>query len=157
MKFGIPFLIALVAVFFMACGGEEKTEDASTDTMSTPDNSIQQNTDPAGVNAGGNLSNVFHYTCPNNCEGSGGASAGTCPVCGSEYEHNAAFHSQNSGATPNQPIELGDIQSQEAPTQNASGAFHYACTKEGCDGGGSQAGNCPKCGSALAHNPGFHQ
>ncbi|MDX1667371.1 MAG: hypothetical protein R3350_09080, partial [Saprospiraceae bacterium] len=108
---------------------------------------------------------VQHYTCPNNCEGSGGAQAGTCPVCGTAYVHNQAFHAQQSGQQTQlsnqqgkspvfiqQPSTSGEVAD---PVLNSPVVAHYVCSK-GCGGVGSSAGNCPKCGAALSHNPAYH-
>lgn len=38
-----------------------------------------------------NANGVWHYTCPNGCAG-GAGSAGPCPTCGSQLQHNAAYH-----------------------------------------------------------------
>ena len=88
---------------------------------------------------------VAHYICPNNCEGSGGAGAGNCPVCGTAYVHNQAFHNQPAGSTT----------TPANSAQNAAGQYHYICSN-GCAGGSGSQGNCATCGSALTHNQAFH-
>lgn len=47
----------------------------------------QNLTPPPGQNANG----VWHYTCPNGCEG-GSGSQGTCVTCGAALTHNQAYH-----------------------------------------------------------------
>ena len=87
-------------------------------------------------------SGVQHYICPNNCAGSGGATEGTCPTCGSAYTHNQAFHNQT------QPV-------QNQPVAN-SGVQHYICPNSCAGSGGATEGTCPTCGSAYIHNQAFH-
>lgn len=41
------------------------------------------------------------------------------------------------------------------PAQNAAGVWHYTCPN-GCAGGGGSATPCATCGTALAHNQGYH-
>ena len=38
-----------------------------------------------------NANGVWHYTCPNGCEGGAGV-AQACAVCGTTLKHNAAYH-----------------------------------------------------------------
>lgn len=105
---------------------------------------------------------VKHYTCPNNCAGSGGDAQGNCPVCGSAYVHNQAYHDQQNAAspavttTPGAPAAPAAPAAAPAPAQNAAGVYHYTCTK-GCAGGAGAAGNCATCGAPLAHNQAYHQ
>jgi hypothetical protein len=123
---------------------------------------------PAPATGGVNTA-VKHYICSNNCAGSGGDAAGNCPTCGNAYVHNDAYHN-NGGAQPvTQPaaqpagtvtesststINFSDPNSTE-PAQNAAGVWHYTCGA-GCEGGAGSAGNCSKCGGALAHNAAYH-
>ena len=96
---------------------------------------------------------VKHYICPNNCAGSGGEAQGTCPTCGSAYQHNAAYHNQsNTPATDGSQLPP---QSPE-PAMNAAGVYHYVCSA-GCEGGAGAQGNCAGCGAALTHNAAYHQ
>ncbi len=118
-----------------------------------------------------------HFICPNNCEGSGGSEQANCPVCGTAYVHNQAFHNQSPTApgTPGTPIQIdpnGTVtQTAQNPTavtppvtdtpanpaaKNAAGEWHFACSKN-CGGGAGAQGNCPKCGSPLTHNQAFHK
>lgn len=63
-------------------------------------------------------------------------------------------------ATPAAPAD-GTVQTPavapptQEPAQNAAGIWHYTCPK-GCEGGAGTAGACAKCGTALAHNQGYH-
>jgi hypothetical protein len=41
------------------------------------------------------------------------------------------------------------------PPQNASGVWHYTCSK-GCKDGAGSAAPCAKCGTLLAHNAAYH-
>lgn len=149
--------------------GCSKDEDNAGDTSET---TTQQQTQNAGddqpemnvqmdPNAG---TAVYHYTCPNECEGSGSNQSGTCPVCGTAYVHNAEFHStqqfqqqqqQQPEADPLQQQQLQQNQ-PESSAQNASGEYHYICSA-GCEGGAAGAGTCAKCGGELVHNQAYHQ
>jgi len=106
---------------------------------------IQTNSDAGGV------AGVQHYVCPNGCAGSGGENAGTCPTCGTEYQHNSAYHATNQSTT----VDPSQAQ-PAASSQNAAGEYHYICSN-GCSGGAAASGNCSQCGAALAHNTAFHQ
>lgn len=100
---------------------------------------------------GGAVAGVQHYICPNGCAGSGGDSSGNCPVCGTEYQHNAAYHSSNQSTT----VDPTQVQSASS-AQNAAGEYHYICSN-GCSGGAASSGTCSQCGAALAHNSAYHQ
>lgn len=101
---------------------------------------------------------VKHYVCPKNCKGSGGDAAGTCPVCGSAYVHNQAFHGATPPPAPGTatPNAAAPAPPAPSPAQNAAGVWHYTCAK-GCAGGAGTAGKCAKCGGDLAHNAAYHQ
>jgi len=128
-------------------------------------------TQPAPATSAGGNPNVKHYTCSNNCAGSGGDAAGTCPTCGNAYVHNDAYHNNTAAPTPNPAaagaasgatntqtstsnINFTDPNSTE-PAQNAAGVWHYTCGA-GCAGGAGAAGTCASCGGALAHNSAYH-
>lgn len=154
------FLLACTVVLLSACSGGndavrdqareavEATQPAQTQTQSPVPPPVDA-TQPASNNANASASGVKHYICPNNCEGSGGDAQGTCPVCGTAYVHNQAYHAQQQPATPN------PIQQQQAPAQNAAGVYHYICSA-GCGGGGAAQGTCPSCGAPLTHNQAYH-
>jgi len=126
-------------------------------------NSLQSNgaaTDPTGLSGpmpgatAPAAGNVAHYICPNNCAGSGGESQANCPVCGTAYVHNQAFHAQQPQAAPApSPTTLPTPTAE--PAQNAAGVWHYTCAK-GCAGGSGSAGVCATCGGELAHNSSYH-
>ena len=106
MKFlNITFLLLICAAFFMVSCNNSSDSSSDTTATETPEaapGNIQTdaiNSQPV-TNADGSA--VQHYICPNKCEGSGGSSKGTCPACGTEYEHNPAFHVSNNSnaATP---------------------------------------------------------
>lgn len=165
-SFTTTFLLAVVcfmSVSFYACGDDKP--ETTTDNVAT--------TTPANNSAQGQI--VHHYICPNSCAGSGGPAAGNCPVCGSAYTHNDAWHQLPENQAPNdiapnmlnnsQPIDFKNQANapalpQDAPTaspaQNANGVWHYTCSA-GCDGGAGAMGNCSKCGSALVHNSKYHE
>ncbi len=115
---------------------------------------------------------IQHYYCANNCEGSGGDAAGTCPVCGLEYTHNQAWHNQQNSVstttTTTTPGEQGPAigitppaqgtppsQATPEPPQNAAGVWHYICSN-GHAGGAGSATTCSECGSTLVHNTAYH-
>ncbi|MBX2926209.1 MAG: hypothetical protein KF852_00110 [Saprospiraceae bacterium] len=158
MKSAIILTVAFAAFLFTACSndGSSKKADGDTSTATTP---ALNNTVATGA--------VMHYICPKNCAGSGGDAAGTCPVCGSEYTHNDAYHNQPApppGAAPAagplsdpaSPVITPPAPTATEPAQNAAGVFHYTCSK-GCAGGSGTAGTCAKCGGELAHNAAYHQ
>ncbi len=153
-------VILLVLGTLAACNSADKDsvrDDARSSLREIPPGTVAPpaSSTPAAVSTSG----VHHYICPNNCEGSGGASAGTCPVCGSEYTHNQAYHNQpsaaNSPSTSVLPAPGQSIQTTPEPAQNAAGVWHYTCPA-GCDGGAGSAGKCSKCGGDLAHNTAYH-
>ena len=150
MKKYITLFIAVL--FFAACssGGNSSAKDAARESIQ----SVTQNPTPV-PNATlpvGTAGSVLHYTCPNNCVGSGGPAQANCPVCGTAYAHNQAFHNQPAAATGN-PAAVNAA--TPSPAQNAAGVYHYSCA-DGCAGGAAAAGNCATCGKALAHNAAYH-
>ncbi|MCB0686297.1 MAG: hypothetical protein KDC53_07225 [Saprospiraceae bacterium] len=147
-------VIMMMVTFTISCDNAEKDsirDEARSSLRDIPAGSI---TPPASTgNALSAAGSVQHYICPNNCQGSGGASAGTCPVCGSEYQHNQAYHTQqaaNQGAT-----QSPSTSTTPEPAQNAAGVWHYTCPN-GCSGGAGSAGKCASCGGDLAHNTAYH-
>lgn len=153
MKLTYVLILALLTTLMLACS----PDGPSSNNQSTVTNTTNL---PAVAATGA----VQHYICPNNCAGSGGPAAGACPVCGTDYIHNQAYHNQSSPtantltADPNAPISpIMQNQPQEAnsPATNSAGVFHYTCSA-GCGGGGAAAGACPQCGSELAHNQAYH-
>jgi hypothetical protein len=161
------FLMCFVAMI-AACSGDQGKPATQGQPLPGPTTFPPPGTNTNTTSLPTSTGNVQHYTCPNNCEGSGGGGAGTCPVCGTEYTHNAAFHSQTAtpppsttttitppsdGATPLTPATPPATTSSAV---NASGVYHYSCPS-GCEGGAASAGACATCGGELTHNPAFHQ
>lgn len=153
------FLLACTVVLLSACsGGNEEVRNQAREAVQATQPAPTQSpvpppvdaTQPASNTANASASGVKHYICPNNCEGSGGDAQGTCPVCGTAYVHNQAYHAQ-----PQQPTTPNPIQPQQAPAQNAAGVYHYICSA-GCGGGAGAQGTCPSCGAPLAHNQAYH-
>lgn len=149
------FLLLSTFLLLTQCANESSAPESAAEM--TPETGIQIN--PVDVAAPGT---VFHYICPNNCEGGGGPGQGACPVCGTELVHNDAFHN-NPGVPPddvrmlNTPPELTPPTPPAGePAQNAKGVWHYICTK-GCPGGAGSATACASCGSTLVHNSAYHQ
>jgi len=131
MKKLIYFVLVAVAVVFFGCSNDNNAGSGN-----------------AAGQAGTATAAVLHYTCPNNCAGSGGDVADVCPVCGTAYVHNAAFHA-------NDPIDASTPVDPATLSGGNSGVPHYICSA-GCGGGGAAAGSCPNCGAELAHNQAFH-
>lgn len=170
MKKIILFFALVSGLTFMACNNSEsasatesapeKVESSSTDNIVV--NGLENATPPPPPAAaqGASANGEKHYICPNNCEGSGGDSGGTCPTCGATYVHNAAFHAQqnNLGTPQNTPgsIMTNPQAQTPEPAQNANGVWHYTCPN-GCAGGGGTAGPCPSCGATMVHNATYHQ
>lgn len=130
-------------------------DDARSSLRDIPENSV---TPPVAVPGTTIAGTVHHYICPNNCEGSGGPSQGTCPVCGSDYQHNQAYHDQPSQTTTpstTPSITPSTTTTTPEPAQNAAGVWHYTCPN-GCAGGAGSAGTCSSCGGDLAHNSAYH-
>lgn len=146
MKILKSLLLLVLAIAAVACSNN----DSSSDQLGPPPAPI----DPSTLNAPsqnsasvpGVVPGQKHYICPNNCANSGGDAQGNCPVCGTAYVHNAAYHAQPPANTPQQ---------QPSPAMNAAGVYHYTCTN-GCAGGAGSAGICPSCGGQLAHNQAYH-
>ncbi len=153
-------MVVFSALLFTSCGGaDQDVRDAAVDSVEVPAPSTAPGVPPAAATTA-NTSGAKHYICPKNCAGSGGDAAGTCPVCGTAYEHNQAFHNNTTppAITPG-ATTTPDITPVPNPTtgqaQNAAGVYHYTCPK-GCAGGAAAAGSCGTCGEALAHNQAFH-
>lgn len=168
MKFlSIFSVIALCAVtLFSACGndGDAAREEAVESIGTTPAATQTPpppapNANPATPEPAQNAEGVWHYTCPNGCEGGAGTAA-NCAKCGGPLAHNQAYHGNqptptttitgtpDGGLTPPTPTP--------EPAQNAAGVWHYTCSN-GCEGGSGTAGTCSKCGGTLAHNQAYHQ
>ena len=142
------FLIGFALTIISCKESNSSAKDAARNSLEVPED-VAPVTPAIQSTAGA----VAHYICPNNCEGSGGAGQGTCPVCGTAYVHNQAFHSQPGGttATPGTPA----TPPTPPAAQNAAGVYHYTCSN-GCAGGSGTQGNCATCGNALVHNTAFH-
>lgn len=155
MKFIVHTIVFTLALFSFACNNDAPQNQVDLGPAPAPiDPSALQNT-PA--TAGAAATSVNHYICPNNCAGSGGAQKANCPVCGTEYIHNQAYHNQQTlpNNLQNNPLAQ-QPQTQTPPTAtNAAGVYHYTCPN-GCAGGAAQSGTCATCGSQLAHNQAYH-
>ncbi|PHN06931.1 heavy metal-binding domain-containing protein [Flavilitoribacter nigricans] len=92
-----------------------------------------------------------HYKCPNNCAGGSGPAKGNCPVCGTEMAHNQAYHNNAATAATSADPEAN----APVPAFNATEP-HYKCPNNCAGGHGPGKGNCPVCGTALAHNTAYH-
>ena len=177
MKISHLLLCALIGAFFtiVSCNSK-KEEPATTDqTTLTPDpTGAALSTEAPMTDGTASTSGEYHFKCPKGCEGGGASAKGKCPVCGTELEHNQAFHAQvtsTPGSSPTTPITInpttgaapGTTAGATPPTtkpveppQNAKGVWHYVCSK-GCGGTGGAQGACPKCGEPLSHNAEYHK
>jgi hypothetical protein len=148
----IPFFLFL-GISFLSCDNDSAIREKAAQTLPQPSPQTSTNQMPVS----GALAGVQHYICPNNCQGSGGAAQGNCPVCGTAYLHNQAFHAndaQNQATPPPTPTPNPATPTEE-PAQNAAGVWHYTCAK-GCAGGAGTTTACSSCGGMLAHNAAYH-
>jgi len=151
MKNSFLPLFLILALFFISCDNDSAIREKAAQTL--PKASPQTNTNQMPVS--GALAGVQHYICPNNCQGSGGPEQGNCPVCGTAYLHNQAFHANDAqNQVPPTPNPVTPTPTAE-PAQNAAGVWHYTCAK-GCPGGAGAATACATCGGTLAHNAAYH-
>lgn len=168
------FLFSLIVICLglaiASCGNkpESTTSDPAQTMTGDSITSVATNNPAAAPATETGVPGQPHYKCTKaGCTGTGTA-AGKCPVCGSDLEHNAAFHGQPpAGATPQNAVTIDPATGKPAitpvagsatppPAKNEKGVYHFTCSKAGCDGGGGAAGKCPKCGSDLAHNQEYH-
>ena len=77
-------------------------------------------------------------------------------ACSSEGGEDAAA-TEETTQEQTQPTNTNDLPDlQAAPAAPPGATAHYACP-QGCAGGeGGEAGNCPVCGTEMAHNAAFH-
>jgi len=158
-------IILLIGSFFtmVACNTKKEDPVSEQPALSTENPSITLKGDtsvqnPATSSSTATANSEHHFICPNACKGSGGTQAGKCPVCGSEYVHNDAFH--KGQPIPEPAMKIDPATNTAVPTQtqaqNAAGVYHFICPK-GHEGGAGVAGNCSKCGTPLEHNQAYHQ
>ena len=167
------FLLLILTMTFFACKNDktattETTPDTTEAAPATTDGAQATVNIPAGADGV-----VHHYICPDQCKGGHSANPGNCPVCGKTLAHNQAFHNQ-PGQSNTMQTEAGapTVVQQAPPTQvqpqaqtpevnipaGSDGIVHHYICAAGCKGGHSaNAGNCPVCGKALAHNQAFHK
>jgi len=152
MKFTSISFILLLSITFYSCDNDRAIREKAAQTLPQP--SPQMNTNQMPVS--GAMAGVQHYICPNNCEKSGGPAQGNCPVCGTAYLHNQAFHANDAqNQAPPTPNPATTPTPTAEPAQNAVGVWHYTCAK-GCAGGAGTATACSKCGGTLVHNAAYH-
>lgn len=160
-RFSTLLATLLILMFILvSCGSEgdrSVRDEARQSLRDLPPGSVQP--PAANINQGAAVATggVQHYICANNCEGSGGPSAGTCPVCGSEYQHNQAYHNQPPTGNAINPVNptIPTTPATPEPAQNAAGVYHYTCP-DGCSGGAGSATACASCGKTLVHNTAYH-
>lgn len=143
------FIFFILAFAFTACQNNDsaRIRDAARQTLPEidPNTIVAPATSTASVN-----SNEPHYKCPNNCVGGVGAASGSCPVCGTDMEHNQAYHNPAPAGTT-----VPSAATPAASTAAAGGVFHYICSN-GCAGGAASATACATCGNTLVHNQAYH-
>jgi hypothetical protein len=147
----IGILLCSLLIALSSCGGKNVDRPAPALTPEQAARANQAQTPPVVPPGQTVASNVKHYICPNNCAGSGGDVAGTCPVCGTEYLHNQEWHNQAVTQTTQPANPTGAPE----PAQNAAGVWHYICSN-GCAGGAGSAIACAQCGNMLVHNTAYH-
>lgn len=161
MKIYILTVVMFMTVLLSCDSKPERPQSLLTPERIAAANSVEQ---ANGAALAATVS-VQHYYCANNCAGSGGDAAGTCPVCGSEYVHNQAWHDQQqnsvSTTTTSGDGSLPGVgvtppsQATPEPAQNAAGVWHYTCPN-GDSGGAGSAIACSICGTILVHNTAYH-
>lgn len=151
-------MLVLIMMVLLSCTSKPERPNAilTADRIAAANSAEQANAATLAA-----VGTVQHYYCANNCAGSGGDAAGTCPVCGSEYSHNQAWHDQQQNSVST-TTTAGDVvggtpptQAAPEPPQNAAGVWHYTCPN-GHAGGGGSATPCSVCGTTLAHNTDYH-
>ena len=160
MKFlSILSVLALCAItIFSACKNEGNAARDAAVENATPTTTNPSTPAPATPEPAQNAEGVWHYTCPNGCEGGAGA-VGPCPKCGATLAHNTSYHGNANPAAPTPApgtAATPPVAPAKEPAQNAAGVWHYTCSN-GCEGGAGSAIACSKCGSTLVHNTAYHQ
>ena len=147
----LSIILFCLTISMVSCKDKETTEQSEQNTV-VPLKLFDAN----NLNTG----SAWHYTCNQGCAG-GAAAAGNCSTCGKTLVHNQAFHANTNNNVTNtstspivNPTNPAATQNPE-PSQNASGVWHYTCSK-GCSGGAGSAGKCGNCGTTLAHNTAYH-
>ena len=156
----IIFSCLLVGLFSCGSGANDDVRNQARQSLNVPESSAPVATTPistAPTTAAASAGGASHYICPNSCEGSGGDAQANCPVCGTKYIHNQAYHSQPSQTTTTTTTTTPTSPTTPTPepAQNAAGVWHYTCPS-GCAGGGGSAVACATCGATLAHNTAYH-
>jgi len=169
----LRYSVLIMVILAIACTSKPDRPEPILDQ-----NRINAANASAQTTASNTIGNVQHYYCPNNCAGSGGDAQGVCPVCGTQYEHNQAWHNQqNAVTTTSSTVDVGSSANNIAipsgttaganaianaagvtppePPQNAAGVWHYICPN-GHAGGAGGASACSECGTTLVHNQAYH-
>ena len=146
----LTILLFCVAISLVSCKDKETTEPSELETA-IPLKLYDSSSQISG--------NILHYTCNQGCAG-GAAAAGNCSTCGNTLVHNQAFHNNANSTTTNTSTSpavnpTNPTTPKAEPSQNASGVWHYTCSK-GCAGGAGSASKCGTCASTLAHNTAYH-
>src|SRR5688572_27190456 len=112
MKISHLLICALLGAFFtiVSCNSKKEEPVTTDQTTLTPDpTGAALSTEAPMTDGTASTSGEFHFKCPKGCEGGGASAKGKCPVCGTELEHNQAFHAQvttTPGSSPAAPITI---------------------------------------------------
>lgn len=153
------FLILTFALFLTSCQNSDSKRIRDQARQTLPEvnpNSFANASAATAENTVAFNAAEPHYKCPNNCVGGTGADKGTCPVCGTEMAHNAAYHNTAANTTnPNTPT-LNDLQTNTPASAFNTAEPHYKCPNNCTGGSGPAKGSCPVCGTEMAHNAAYH-
>lgn len=83
------------------------------------------------------------------------ACGGEAPSSDNSSESTTNTDQTNVTAIPADPGAAATPPPTAEPAQNTDGVWHYTCPN-GCAGGAGSAVPCPKCGTTLTHNSGYH-
>ncbi len=105
--------ISSILLFLFSCGNTPQRGEAILDEnyQPTPVQGTTASTTtppPATTEPAQNAQGVWHYTCPNGCEG-GAGSATPCGKCGTTLTHNAAYHANTGNTATNVNSNPGNI------------------------------------------------
>ncbi len=154
------YFCVAVAITFFPCKTDQKTASnepqnsnpiASTEPLES--DKLEGTWAPAEIGEW-----VYHYVCPDRCDGGVLDNPGTCPICGKTMQHNSAYHVNNNNPTEtpaaDRNIAQGPRNTSFDPQQSPHGLWHFVCPNE--HEGAGEAGDCPICGEPLLHNEDYH-
>jgi len=158
------FFLFIISFGIISCGNKNDSTSKSSDNTPETERIVDSGNAEGTWAPPGDDGIVFHYVCPDRCEGGVLDYEGNCPVCGKVLHHNQAYHFNNNNPTETpaadlaagiSPINLNEPRNTaDDPPQSPSGLWHFTCPN-GHDGAG-EAGNCSQCGEELVHNNEYH-